>query len=436
MALTSGVTQQKRPQPTTAPLGGPVPLGGGLQPPAGGSQGRGGLSSLGPQFAFGGANQGQPIAPVTPSPVPQGPPPALTGVESNTLSPTQQFGPGNNLISTQFNPNPSSRLQGTQGQADTARGNIAGFQPGQFEGIGTGTFGSGADTAAARAGISQDLGAIRGGPSRGELAQQTFQQLRESGEPQFQADLRDVGRRAASLGRIGAGLTTSQLGDVISNRERDLGLAQRGLATQAAGQEIGDRFNTLGASQGVAGQLFGQDIGQAGFQQGLRGEQRGERFAGQDFGFRNLAAQQGIAGQLAGFEGQQFGQEQSQRNELRGERGFQTALDQQNIQNRVQQRQLEEALLSGQFGRDFSRQQLFADIGFGGGSQGNFGNQSGRFAQNFGNQANASNQSAAGLFGSLFNQGGGQGQQFPQPIGSTNLGGFTERRAPDFNPRR
>lgn len=501
---------------------------------------------------------------------PQGAPPLASGVPGGA---TQRFGPGSNLIGTQFNPTASGRLQGTQGQVNQAQANVAGFQPGQFQGIqagtapggldqarqnigqaqlgqfgaiegpqfggarnllgqagqetagatvgpfagiGTGQFGSQADTAAARAGISQDLGALRGGPSRGELAAQAFEQIQERGAPQFQRELRDVGARAASLGRVGAGVTTNELTDVFTQRQRDLDLSRRGLATEAAGLERGDLLNTLGASQSVGGQLFGQDVGEAGFQQGLRGEARGERgfqagqagqeaqralqranlfsglgaqeaglagaeqaaqfgergfqagqdrsaadlalsrggmFAGiqgqqfgqeqglrgeargergaeQEFGLRNLGAQQNILGQLGGLEGQQFGQEQSQRNELRGERGFQTALDQQNIQNRVQQRQLEEALLSGQFGRDFSQQQLMAQIGFNPAAQRNFGQQAGQFSQSFGNQANASNQAAADLIRSQFNQ-----QPFNPTSSDPSVGDIYGGRFDEFQRR-
>ena len=178
------------------------------------------------------------------------PPPNPMGTTSTQGSqPTQQFGPGSNLIGTQFNPVASERLQGTQGQVNQAQQNVAGFQPGQFQGIGAGTapggldqarenvgqatvgpfagvgtgaFGPQGDTAAARAGISQDLGALRGGPSRGDLASQTFDLIRERTQPGFEQELRGVGQKAAALGRIGAGLTTSQLGDVASNRERNL----------------------------------------------------------------------------------------------------------------------------------------------------------------------------------------------------------------------
>ncbi len=382
MALFSGVNQQRRSQPTTAPIGGPQPTGGlgapqrpAFNPNKQGPQlpgGQAGLQLQPGQQGFAAQQPGADLRGFDPNgvagPRPEGlfgttssagpPPPNSLGMDTAPVGapplagtpPTQQFGPGNNLISTQFNPTASEGLQGVQQD------------------------------------IFSDLEGLRTGPSRGELASQAFSQIQEASAPRFQSELRDVGRRAATLGRIGSGVTTSELGDVQVTRERDLDLLRRGLATDAAGRGLEDRFRQLGATQGVSGQLFGQ--------------------------------------------------EQSGRNELRGERGFQEGLDRRAVQERVQQRALEEALLEGQFGRDFSRQGLFADIGFGGGSQANFGNQAGRFAQNFGNQANASNQSAAGLFGSLFNQGGGQQQQFPQPTGRTGLGDFTERRGPDFNPRR
>ena len=334
--------------------------------------------------------------------------------------------------------------------------------------------------------------------------------IQQRGAPQFQRELRDVGARAASLGRVGAGVTTNELTDVFSQRQRDLDQVRSGLAIDSAGREFGDRFNQLGASQGVAGQLFSQDIGDASFQQGLRGEARGERGfqagqagqeanralqraglfsglggqeaglagqefgarfgergfqagqdraganlalqrgglfaglqgqqfgqeqglrneargerqAGQDFDFRNLGAQQNILGQLGGLEGQQFGQEQSQRNELRGERGFQTGLDQQAIQNRVQQRALEEALLSGQFDRNLSREQLFAQLGFDPRTTSNFTNATGGFSQNFGGQANASNASGAALNEALAGSGLFGGGNNRRPIPQNPAGAF------------
>ena len=80
-----------------------------------------------------------------------------------------------------------------------------------------------------------------GDATRSELAQQTFDLIREQGDRGFAADLRQVGQGAAKFGRIGAGMTTSELGDVSTRREEFLGRAQRDLAIQTAGSEFADR---------------------------------------------------------------------------------------------------------------------------------------------------------------------------------------------------
>lgn len=85
-----------------------------------------------------------------------------------------------------------------------------------------------------------------GDPSRSALAQQTFDLIREQGEAGFQADIRKVGQSAAKFGRIGAGMTTSDLGDVAQRRNEFLGRAQRDLALRTAGEEFADRRSNRG----------------------------------------------------------------------------------------------------------------------------------------------------------------------------------------------
>ncbi|KKK89867.1 hypothetical protein LCGC14_2728810, partial [marine sediment metagenome] len=355
------------------------------------------------------------------------------GTANISQPPSTTFGPGNNLINRQFNPTASGRLQGTQGQANTAAGNVAGFQQGRFQGvapgqaeagISAGTFGQGADTAAARAGITQDLASLRGGPSRGELAQQTFSQLQEVGEPAFRKRLQNVGRKAAAFGRIGSGVTTSELGDVLQNRERDLDLARRGLATESAGLEIGDRFSQLGATRGAAGQLFGQDVTGAGVGLGLRGEARGERGARQQFGqqdFQNRLAQLGA---ISGLEGQQFGQERAGREELRGERGFQFGADQTAQDRRIQQRVLEEQFLNSQFNRNARDRDLFAGVGFNPSVTPNLNFQQQQAAGSLGNQAFNNQSAAAGAFRNLGRGGPPPGQL---PVSNERFANTIER---------
>jgi hypothetical protein len=136
------------------------------------------------------------------------------------------------------------------------------------------------------------------GPDRGQLAMDAFQRFQEQGEPQFQQRLQDVGRRAAALGRVGAGMTTSDLGDVTTRREQELTREQGRLSGEAAGLTLQDR----------------------------------------------LAAQSGLesgAGTLAGLGGEEFNRGIQQRGELRGERGYQGDLAERAQQARVSQEQAE-----------------------------------------------------------------------------------------------
>ena len=185
---------------------------------------------------------------------------------------TPQFGPGNDLRFSQIDPTASTRLSGLQGQVSGAAGRIA------------------------------------GGPDLTSAAQEKLRLFEEQGEPGFQKALQAVGRKAGALGRLGAGMTTSELGDVASLRERDISQARRGLASDLAFAEGGERRANLGA--------------------------------------------------LSGLESQVFGQEQGARGELRGERGYQADTAQQALENRIRQRMLEESLTEGAFGRQATRAQL------------------------------------------------------------------------------
>lgn len=211
-------------------------------------------------------------------------------------------------------------------------------------------------------------------PSRQELAGQTFQNLLEQAEESQILGTRGIGQEAARLGRIGSGQVTTSLGDLNLALRRGLGREARGLAAETAGQTLADQLAQLRAGTGAAQALQGLDLSRAGFEQGLRGEARGElgrefeqglaslgaeqalrgeargeRAAGLEFGLAGLGAQTGALGALQGLEGQRFGQEAALRGELRGERGFQDILAREARQNVINQIMLENALL-GQAG--------------------------------------------------------------------------------------
>jgi len=195
------------------------------------------------------------------------------------------------------------------------------------------------------AGESRDLLIQRlrdlSGPDRTQLAQEAFNIFREGRQPQFDMDLRNVGKRASALGRVGAGMTTNDLTGVFGQQERGFDLLSRSLINDAAGQTLQDRLNIAGATGQGSGILEGQDLSR----QGLNA---------------NLALQR--SGMLGQFGQQQFGRGVTQRGEQRQERSFQDFLAQQALQNRVGQQQAERDEAQRAFERDFAEQQLRAQL--------------------------------------------------------------------------
>jgi len=309
-------------------------------------------------------------------------------------------------------------------------GTLAGFQSGN-PGLAYG-----ADTQGVRSGLAAALAKLQG-PDRQSLVARAFQRLREESEPGFQQELRQVGQKAAALGRLGAGMTTSDLGDVAQRRNEFLGRRMAELSDDAASQELADRLGVAGAYQGGFGTLAGADQAQADFGlaganfglqragfarslagdeldlarfsrqegesdrayglqrggflsgladqafrhgQGLRGEERDERDSLFRFEQGGLDANQRILDQLGGREADLYGQERGLRDELRGERSYQAGQSQLGIDNAVRQRMLEEQLLSGSFGRAYDTAGLYDRLGYGGlpGYAGELGSQADR----------------------------------------------------------
>ncbi len=421
----------------------------------------------------------------------QQPPRTLGGIQPNPLAvapqappggpATQAFGPGNNLIGQQIGQSQFSQgaaQQGLQQAGQNFQGATAGFQSAgnllgqaaqtaqgagqnlpQFQGIGTGQQSSGLNQAAqnqfqggqlpgfqgigtgqgfqpsqATAGVQGQalgqLGQALQAPGIGQAAQGQLQNILEQTADARQTGIQDIGRSAASFGRIGSGVVTTKLGDLESQLQRQQGQQFRQLASDTAQADAQNQLQRASLGLGALGQFQGQDLAQAGFQQGLRGEARGERgqefgqgLAGAQFGLQQgqalqgLGAQQfgqqqalsgeargergaglddafrraqlqqqtaGALGQFAGLGGQlsqglagvggqfqnlglsQFDIGQNLADQQRGERGFQTGLDQQALDNRVRQIQLQQGLLGDE--RSFQLQQSgqLGQFGFGG----------------------------------------------------------------------
>jgi hypothetical protein len=214
------------------------------------------------------------------------------------------------------------------------------------------------EASGARAMAMGDLAKL-GGPDRGQIAGDVFQQMRDASQPQFEDDLRNVGRDAAKFGRLGAGMTTSRLGDVVSNRERDLSLAQRGLASDAASQTLQDRLGVFDARLGASGQFTSEDLGRAGF-----GLDKGQSEQSLGMTYEDMARRN--RGEAVGERDFAYGRGIDERNELRGERGFQNDMQQQAQEDMIRQRMLEEQLLNGEWGRDMDYMQMLNSYGYGG----------------------------------------------------------------------
>lgn len=113
--------------------------------------------------------------------------------------------------------------------------------------------------AAAQARAASALEDAGNAPDRTALALQSFKNLTDSGEAGYQQNLRDVENRAAKLGRIGAGMTTSELNDVTLARQRSLDTTASQLATDAAGQTMADRLALGSANLGQFSAFQGAD---------------------------------------------------------------------------------------------------------------------------------------------------------------------------------
>lgn len=274
------------------------------------------------------------------------------------------FGPGNDLQAAQVNPVGSDRLAGIAGQSDAARSaEISAATPAPFNPIAApGDYTPQADTLRARALTAQNLESLSGGPDRQQLAQDNLNRFIEDQNTQYEQRRRDVADQAASLGRIGSGMTADDIVRLGRTREQNIVREQAQLANDTAAQQLQDRALRLNAAQGVGSAFAGQDVTNAGVNQGLRGEARGERGAAIDYGQLGFGNRRAVAGDLTSAEQAQFDREAAQRGEIRGERGYQTSQAQQAVDNRARQIALEASLQGQDFQQAYDRARLNLDV--------------------------------------------------------------------------
>ena len=253
---------------------------------------------------------------------------------------TSTFSKDSNLINSQFNPTPGLRTLNAQGATDQAKQNYSGYNFQGFNAQGplndsksrdaitgandktqsmssmgyrpvAGTDLSGARNYLAQAGANLgpssaasglvgpgatgsvgyngDTGAVRGQtqaqlnkvlnttPDRQTLAANNLNRMIADTEPQFQTDLRNVGKKAAALGRVGAGMTTSDLGDVSQRRNEQIVRRGAELADSAAGLSLQDEQDKLNAARGVTTDFGGLDTAAGSLNLGYQNSANAER---------------------------------------------------------------------------------------------------------------------------------------------------------------
>ncbi|MHB1310583.1 MAG: hypothetical protein ACYC3L_01105 [Gemmatimonadaceae bacterium] len=234
-----------------------------------------------------GAIPGQPLINQQVTATPQAPTPSTgQGTFSNS----------SNLITSQYNPTPSARLTGVQGQADAARNAYASSSTPAFNSVagrdtsgaqrlwgqaeqfanatgagagggaapsygGPGGFGYNADTGDVRRMTLDQLKTVMNTtPDRATLAANTFKRLLDDTNPQYESELRSANQKNAAMGRRGSGMATTDLGDVTQRRNEQLIRRQAELADNAAALALSDQTDKLNASRGVGESFAGQDI--------------------------------------------------------------------------------------------------------------------------------------------------------------------------------
>lgn len=238
---------------------------------------------------------------------------AANNVANFTYRPFQSMGPlsgaGNtqyqNIANTGYQNAGQTSQTGAQGYMNTAaqQGGAGAAGQSALQGLlggggGAGGFsygGPAADATAARGMTSDALKAAMTGPDRTQLAQQSFQLMRDQGQTGFEQDQRAVAQRAGALGRVGAGMTTNDLTGLAASRDKNLDYANRDLSLQAAQQTMQDRMDRTNLANGVTNTMAGNDRADAGLnlQGAALNEQSRARIAG-----NQLAA----GGQLMGYD--------------------------------------------------------------------------------------------------------------------------------------
>lgn len=201
----------------------------------------------------------------------------------------------------------NSQAGAAQGLSDMARREAEGAKLGQYGGIAAGTYDPSRDANDTRSMAMRSLGMLSDTPDPRDLSAETFDLIQQRSAPQYERDLRSLTQREAAMGRQGSGMTDEALRRFALDRQTGLDLTKRELANAAAQQVLGNRTSIANTLLGATQAFGGEDRANAGFQQGLREEARGERgfqretdLAGADLALKRSGVYSGLGSQAFG----------------------------------------------------------------------------------------------------------------------------------------
>lgn len=227
-------------------------------------------------------------------------------------------------------------------------------------GPGTQGFDYSADTQKVRGLTMQSLEGALQGTDRGKIAGDTYDLLEERSRPEFDQRVRSLGQNTAALGRVGSGIYGSNLTDLNSERERELGLNKRELANTAAGASLSDRLSLLDASRGVGSDFSAQDLNRGNVNASMAGAAgRGNEF-NQNLQLADLMASLADRSYGANVNERdtQYGTGRDQYGDAVNERGYQKGLETEARDDRYRARGFEEDLTNSAFDRDVRTRSL------------------------------------------------------------------------------
>ena len=216
-----------------------------------------------------------------------------------------------------------------------------------------------ARTAAAQARTSGAADSLASGPDRVAMARQSLADFETQLGESRREGIRDIGKSAAALGRVGSGMTTGKLADLERRVQSDRSIETNRLVSDLTERDAADRFAKLDAFRGLEGDAAGMDAAN-------RSELRSERAYRDAVGEGNLSRrmQVGDTAFRAGETRADTGVDDAarRREQLIGERGYEDALA-----GEAYNRELDTIDRQAQFDReDFSRGLALDGVGYAG----------------------------------------------------------------------